>query len=205
MTYPLVADLAVEGVRVSTSCRVLGFSPQAFYKWRNRPCSDRDRSDAELVNALFDIHHDDPEFGYRFIADESEHTGRRVSENWVQRLCQEHRIWSTTMKKRGVSRAAGPPVHDDLVDRDFTASRPNERWVGDITEHRTRAGKLYLCTVKDLSPLTNSSPRREIRSRNTCERTDDTAVTVPAANPVTWRAREQMIDSSGDNPLRYVR
>jgi transposase InsO family protein len=37
-----------------------------------------------------------------------------------------------------------------LVDRDFTAQGPNERWVGDITEHRTRTGKLYLCTFKDL-------------------------------------------------------
>jgi putative transposase len=150
MTYPLVADLAVDGVLVSTSCRVLGFSPQAFYKWQKQPCSDRDRSDAELVNAMLDIHHDDPEFGYRFIADELERTGQRVSENRVQRLCQENRIWSTTTKKRGLSRAAGPPVHDDLVDRDFTASGPNERWVGDITEHWTRSGKLYLCTFKDL-------------------------------------------------------
>ena len=150
MMCPLDADLAAEGVRVTTTCRVLGFTPQAFYKWRQRPCSDRDSSDAELVNVMLDIHHDDPEFGYRFIADELERTGRRVSENRVQRLCQEHRIWSTTIKKRGLSRAAGPPVHDDLVDRDFTADGPNERWVGDITEHHTRAGKLYLCTFKDL-------------------------------------------------------
>lgn len=150
MMYPLVADLAVEGVRVSTTCRVLGFTPQAFYEWQKQPCSDRDRSDAELVNAMLDIHHDDPEFGYRFIADELERTGRGVSENRVQRLCQAHGIWSTTTKKRGLSRAAGPPVHDDLVDRDFTADGPNERWVGDITEHRTRTGKLYLCTFKDL-------------------------------------------------------
>jgi putative transposase len=150
MMYPLVADLAVEGVRVSTSCRVIGFSPQAFYKWQDRPCSDRGHSDAELVNAMLDIDADDPEFGYRFISDELERKGQRVSENRVQRLCQEHRIWSTTTKKQGLSRAAGPPVHDDLVDRDFTATRPNERWVGDITEHWTRSGKLYLCTFKDL-------------------------------------------------------
>ena len=37
MMYPLVVDLAVEGIAVVTTCRVLGFSTQAFYKWRNRP------------------------------------------------------------------------------------------------------------------------------------------------------------------------
>ena len=44
----------------------------------------------------------------------------------------------------------GPPVHDDLVNRDFSAEAPNELWLGDITEHRTREGKLYLCAVKDV-------------------------------------------------------
>lgn len=150
MTYPLVVQLAAEGVRVTTACQVLGFSPQAFYKWRNQPCSNRDWADAHLVNDMLNIHTDDPEFGYRFIADELDRSGQHVSENRVQRLCQQHRIWSTTTKKRGLSRKAGPPVHDDLLDRDFTAAGPNERWVGDITEHPTAEGKLYLCTFKDL-------------------------------------------------------
>ena len=150
MMYPLVEDLAAEGVRVSSSCRVLGFTTQAFYKWRTQPCSDRDWSDAALVNDIIDIHRDDPEFGYRFIADELERNGWNVSENRVQRLCQQHQIWSVHAKKRGLLRKAGPPVHDDLIDRGFTAERPNQRWVGDITEHRTSEGKLYLCTFKDL-------------------------------------------------------
>jgi transposase InsO family protein len=44
----------------------------------------------------------------------------------------------------------GPPVHDDLVRRDFTATAPNRLWLADITEHRTTEGKLYLCAVKDV-------------------------------------------------------
>ena len=48
----------------------LGFSPQAYYKWRANPVSQRDWDDAHLINAAWDIHHDDPAFGYRFIADE---------------------------------------------------------------------------------------------------------------------------------------
>ena len=53
-------------------------------------------------------------------------------------------------KKRGLSRRAGPPVHDDLVDRDFTAAAPNVTWLTDITEHPTSEGKLYLCAIKDV-------------------------------------------------------
>ena len=44
----------------------------------------------------------------------------------------------------------GPPVHDDLVERDFTADEPNQLWLSDITEHRTGEGKLYLCAIKDV-------------------------------------------------------
>ena len=150
MTYPLVRELAAEGIAVATTCRVLKFTPQGFYKWVKQPYSDRDWDDAHLISAMLDIHHDDPEFGYRFIADELERAGWTVSENRVQRLCQDNKIWSTTSKKRGLNRKAGPPVHDDLIDRDFTADGPNARWVGDITEHPTAEGKLYLCTFKDL-------------------------------------------------------
>ena len=150
MTYPLVTQLAADGVRVSSSCRMLGFSTQAFYRWQSQPYSDRDWNDAHLVNAMIDIHHDDPEFGYRFIADELERRGWNVSENRVHRLCREHQILSTTVKRRGYARRPGPPVHDDLIVRNFTAKGPNQRWVGDITEHRTNEGRLYLCTFKDL-------------------------------------------------------
>jgi putative transposase len=53
-------------------------------------------------------------------------------------------------KKRGLNRKPGPPVHDDLVERDFTAAAPNELWLTDIIEHPTAEGKLYLCAVKDV-------------------------------------------------------
>lgn len=69
MMYPLVCDLAADGIPVAVTCRVLGFSKQAFYKWRAAPVTARDWADAHLINAALDVHHDDPAFGYRFIAD----------------------------------------------------------------------------------------------------------------------------------------
>ena len=149
MTYPLVTDLADVGIPVALTCRVLGFSKQAYFKWRAKPVCDRDLSDAYLVNAAFDAHHDDPTFGYRFISDELETLGCVASENRVQRLCSLQRIWSIHAKKRGMNRRPGPPVHDDLVKRDFTAPAANVLWLTDITEHHTGEGKLYLCAIKD--------------------------------------------------------
>ncbi|CCH89228.1 Integrase catalytic region [Modestobacter italicus] len=149
MMYPLVQDLAAEKIPVAVTCRVLGFSKQAFYKWQANPVSQRDWDDAHLINAAIDIHHDDPEFGYRFIADELAGQGLRASRNRVNRLCSSQRLWSVHSRKRGLNRKPGPPVHDDLVLRDFTAEAPNELWLTDITEHPTAEGKLYLCAVKD--------------------------------------------------------
>jgi putative transposase len=149
MMYPLVQDLAADKIPVVVTCRVLGFSKQAFYKWQAAPVSQRDWDDAHLINAAIDIHHDDPEFGYRFIADELADQGVLASRNRVNRLCSSQRLWSVHSRKRGLNRKPGPPVHDDLVLRDFTADRPNELWLTDITEHPTAEGKLYLCAIKD--------------------------------------------------------
>jgi putative transposase len=150
MMFPLVLDLAADGIAVAVTCRVLGFSKQAFYQWRKQPVTDRDWADAHLINAALDIHHDDPEFGYRFITDELEHLGVIAGRKRVNRLCTQQRLWSVHSRKRGLNRRPGPPVHDDLVERQFTAQRPDELWLTDITEHPTGEGKLYLCAVKDV-------------------------------------------------------
>jgi putative transposase len=150
MRYPLVRDLAAAGIPVVVTCRVLGFSKQAFYKWARRPVTDRDWDDAHLINAALDIHHDDPVFGYRFVADELHRVGIDASERRVWRLCSQEQLWSVFAKRRGLARKAGPPVHDDLVDREFNAPATNVVWLTDITEHPTGDGKLYVCAIKDV-------------------------------------------------------
>ena len=152
MKFPLVRDLAAEGFPVRLTCGVLGFSSQAFYKWQAQPVCQRDLDDAHLVNVIRDVHEDDPEFGYRFISDELERAGHKVGERRVWRLCSEHRIWSTTTKKgrKSSGKRPGPAVHDDLVQRNFTAPAPDRVWLTDITEHWTDQGKLYACVIKDV-------------------------------------------------------
>lgn len=72
MMFPLVHELAADRIPIAVTCRVLGFSKQAFFRWRANPVSQRDWDNAHLTNAAVDLHHDDPAFGYRFISDEIE-------------------------------------------------------------------------------------------------------------------------------------
>jgi transposase InsO family protein len=128
---------------------VLGLSRQAYYQWCAAPVSQRDWDGARLIDAALEIHADDPADGYRFIADELARRGFTASENRVWRICSMQQIFSLHAKKKGRSRKSGPPVHDDLVRRDFTVTAPSTKWLTDITEHSTAEGKLYLCAVKD--------------------------------------------------------
>lgn len=97
------------------------------------------------------MHADDPEFGYRFIADELAQQGHRTCERRVWRLCRQQRVWSTTTKKgrKHSGKVPGPPVHDDLVQPAVSAPAPDLVWLTDITEHPTMEGKLYCCSIKD--------------------------------------------------------
>ncbi len=151
MMYPLVRDLAEQRVRVTTSCEVLGFSTAGYYRWAADPVTDRDWDDAHLVQVLRGVHADDPAFGYRLMSDELADAGHVASENRVHRLCREHEIWSTIVRKgRKSGKSPGPAVHDDLVMRHFHAEQPDTVWLTDITEHPTAEGNLYLCAIKDV-------------------------------------------------------
>src|SRR5690606_8205235 len=151
MMYPLVRELAVDGIPVTVSCRVLGLARAPFYRWLESPFTDTQLDEAWLANAIFDPHRDDPEFGYRFLADEIRHDHPTVSDRVVWRICRDHRWWSVFGKpKRSKGSKPGTPTHDDLVKRDFTAPAPNQLWLSDITEHWTRGRKLYMCAIKDV-------------------------------------------------------
>ena len=109
MRYPLVLDLADDGIPVAVTCRVLKFSKQAFYAWRKNPITQRDWDDVHLINAAYGIHHDDPTFGYRFIAEEFLSEGIAVGEN---------------------SRPVVPPAADMVAAREETRPEPQARPAG---------------------------------------------------------------------------
>lgn len=107
-----MSELAVGGVPVSVTLRVLKLSRQPYYRWLARPVTDAELVTAHRANALFDAHHDDPEFGYRFLADEARDAGVSMSGRTAWKICSENRWWSAFGKKPGPfgeeARPAGP-------------------------------------------------------------------------------------------------
>src|SRR5690606_39432376 len=159
MMYPLVRELAEDGIPVTVTCRVLKIARQPYYRWLINPVTDSELEQAYRTNALFAAHRDDPEFGYRFLVDEAREAGQPMAERTAWRICSQQGWWSAFGKKRGKNgKRPGPPVHDDLcavaddkgrIRHEFSAEGPNELWLTDITEHWTGEGKLYVCAVKD--------------------------------------------------------
>jgi len=153
MIYPLVRELAADGIPVTVTCRVLKIARQPYYRWLAAPVTEAEWVAAHRANALFDAHRDDPEFGYRFLVDEARDEGQPMAERTAWRLCSSNGWWSVFGKPRARNgkkkRKPGTPAFDDLVNRDFTADAPNLLWLVDITEHWTGEGKLYLCAIKD--------------------------------------------------------
>ena len=105
MMYPLVRELAVDGVPVAVTCRVLKIARQPYYRWLKNPVTDRELDNAYLANAIFDAHRDDPEFGYRFLADEVRDTGHTACDRTVWRHCTDNGWWSVFGKKRSSKKA----------------------------------------------------------------------------------------------------
>jgi len=150
--YPLVRELAGDGIPVVVTCRILGLARQHYYRWLAAPFTDRQLAAAYVANAVFDAHRDDPEFGYRFLADEVRRGGHVVADETVWRHCRANGWHSSTTPKKRWRKGAKPllPAHDDRVRREFTAAAPNRLWLSDITEHPTAEGKLYVCAIKDV-------------------------------------------------------
>ena len=147
MSYPLVRDLAADGIPVTVMCRVLKIAPQPYYRWLANPVTYAELEEAHRANALFDAHRDDPEFGYRFLVDEARDAGVSMAARTAWRICSDNGWWSAFGKKRGKNgKKPGAPVHDDLcavidekgrIRHEFKADAANELWIGDITEHWT--------------------------------------------------------------------
>ncbi|WP_141990249.1 IS3 family transposase [Rhodoglobus vestalii] len=158
--YPLVTELAVDGVPVTVTCRVLKLARQPYYRWLADPVTAREVVEGYRTNALFDAHQDDPEFGHRLLADEARDAGQVMADRTAWRICRDNSWWSAFGKKRAKNgKKPGPPVHDDLctvtddtgrIRHEFTAEEANELWLTDITEHKTAEGTLYLCAIKDV-------------------------------------------------------
>ncbi|WP_409333314.1 IS3 family transposase [Trujillonella humicola] len=135
------------------TCALLGVSESWFYKWLDRtptPTEQRraevDAAVAKAFQAARGLH------GSPRLVDDLREAGWTVSEKTVADSMRRQGLVARVIKRRGglTRQDKTAPKFPDLLKRDFTAERPNCRWVGDMTEIPTAAGKLYLATVIDL-------------------------------------------------------
>lgn len=76
----LVRELAVDRIPVLVTCRVLKIARKPFDRWLANPITSAEFTSAHRVNTLFDAHHHDPEFGYRFLVDEAREAGEPMAD-----------------------------------------------------------------------------------------------------------------------------
>lgn len=137
--------------QVKRLCRLAEVSRSGFYAWRGRPPSVRDVANQVLVDEIREIHTASRgTYGRVKIIGQLRRRGVDANHKRVARLMRMHRISGVGGPRVGrrVGRQSAPAV--DLIQRDFTASQPDLRWVADLTEFQTLEGKLHLAGIMDL-------------------------------------------------------
>jgi putative transposase len=133
-------------------CRVLGVSLSGFYAWVRRPPSERARHDAVLLTRIRTSHtRSAGTYGAPRIHADLRDAGHHVGRKRVVRLMRQAGLVGVSRRRGGSTthRGAVEAPAADLVQRDFTATAPNQLWVADITYVPTWAGFLYLAIVLD--------------------------------------------------------
>jgi len=139
---------------IKLMCRVLEVSRSGYHAWAARSPSPRAVEDARLTARIRELHtlrrkvYGSPRIWADLVVDDGERIGRKR----VERLMRQAGLSGLIPKKYKATtvRVPGVRVADDLLDRDFTATAANQRWVADITYLRTWEGWLYLVAVQDL-------------------------------------------------------
>jgi transposase InsO family protein len=143
---------AEEGIPHRVACRALGVSESWYYKWRDRPPTEREMRRQHLVEEIEEIFRcSGGTYGSPKVFIELVRRGWRVSVNTVAKLMAELGPAGRKVKRRrSLTRPGRRLAAPDFVRRDFTAEEPDLVRVGDMTEIDTGEGKLYLATVIDL-------------------------------------------------------
>ncbi len=138
---------------VTVLCRVLQVSRAGFYAWLGRPEPERVRRDQQLsvlVQASFEESR--KTYGSPRVLRDLIDWGERVSRKRVARLMRQGGLEARVRRRYKCTTMSDhdQPVAPNLLDRDFTAAGPNQRWVGDTTELLIGSNKLFLAAIVDL-------------------------------------------------------
>ena len=138
---------------VAKMAKILGVSRSGYYAWKSRKPSEHEREDRELtalIQEIYQEHHG--RYGSPRVWEELKSRGWRISRKRVERLmkvagieARKRRKWVKTTDSRHRFVVSG-----NILNRNFRAEFPGEKWVSDITYVRTGSGWLYLTVVLDL-------------------------------------------------------
>jgi putative transposase len=152
MRFQLI-DAAKEEFPVTRLCQVLGVSPSGYFAWRDRPASPRQREDLILlahIRSAFTGSHET--YGSPRMTRELQDEGFDIGRRRTARLMRENGLKArqTRRFKRTTDSHHAFPIAPNLLEQDFSAERPNQKWNADISYVWTGEGWLYLAVVLDL-------------------------------------------------------
>lgn len=153
MRYAFISDHR-EHWQVRVQCAVLHVSASGFYDWLNRKPSPRQQRRAALGERIAKIHTESRcVYGSPRVHEQLRQEGEAVSRKTVGSIMRDHELQGKYRKKRTprtTQSTHGEPIAPNVLERDFTASAPNQKWVADITYVDTDEGWLYLAVVLDV-------------------------------------------------------
>ena len=186
---------------VTLMAKVLEVSTSGFYGWLRRAPSERARRREDLAEVIVDsFRQSDCNYGSRKIARDLLDRTVRACRNTIARLMRELGLHSRAQKRKFVvttDSSHDQPVASNHLDRDFTASRPNEKWVADITYLRTKEGWVYLAAVMDLFS-------RRIVGWDVSERIDTALIENALNNALASRSPENGLLHHSDRGCQYA-
>jgi putative transposase len=146
-------DAHRDGFAVVLMCKMLAVSPSGYYAWRGRPPSAREMANRELKATIRKVLDESGQtYGSPRIYQVMRKLGLLCSRNRVARLmraeglrAKQARRFRSTTKRNESHRPAS-----NLLQRDFDAERPDQKWLADITYIPTSQGWLYLAAILDL-------------------------------------------------------
>ena len=139
--------------QIKRMCHILKVSLSGYYAWRKRPPSTRTQEDARLWKEIEKVHDESHQiYGYRRVHQALIEAEINASRRRVARLMRQYGRRGKQFRRYTVTTKPGKrlPEIPDRLQRTFTADRPNQVWIADITYVRTGQGWLYLAVIIDL-------------------------------------------------------
>ncbi|URZ08019.1 IS3 family transposase ISEnfa5 [Clostridium felsineum] len=135
-------------------CRITGVARSAYYKWLNRKESASDKENKKIIDTMVQLYTDvQGIYGYRGMnLNINRILGKKYNHKRIYRLMQSINMKSVIRRKKKIYIPSTPQITaKNILNRDFHADKPNQKWLTDVTEFKlTNGTKAYLSAILDL-------------------------------------------------------